>query len=182
MGKAMTAIQIKKEMLTRSKEELVEIICKLGKSSKEANDLLNLLLGNDSILEDALEDAKKKIRNQFFPKRGLGRLNLATAKSAITAFKKICDDPEKVIDLQLFYVECGVEFTNEYGDINESFYSSMERMYETAIKSLIKTKNTSLTEKLMPRLKKIVNDVSGIGWGFYDDLYDSFSLLEDPDK
>ena len=25
----------------------------------------------------------------------------------------------------LFYVECGIEFTNMYGDINEAFYYSM---------------------------------------------------------
>lgn len=38
----------------------------------------------------------------------------------------------------LFYVEQGVEFTNEYGDINEQFYISMEDMYERALKLMEK--------------------------------------------
>lgn len=33
----------------------------------------------------------------------------------------------------LYYVEKGVEFTNNYGDIDQSFYSSIESMYERVI-------------------------------------------------
>jgi hypothetical protein len=36
----------------------------------------------------------------------------------------------------LFYVEMGVRYTNQYGDINESFYTSMESMYENATKHI----------------------------------------------
>lgn len=33
----------------------------------------------------------------------------------------------------IYYVECGVELTNEYGDIDESYYSSVENVYENAV-------------------------------------------------
>ena len=119
------------------------------------------------------------MRNQFFTKRGFGRLNLSSAKSAITAFKKVCPDPEKVIDLQLYYVECGIEFTNALGDISESFYNSMEGMYETVVKSLIKAKDPERIERFKPRLQQAVEDTGGIGWGFNDDLSYMFSELEE---
>lgn len=179
MGKKLTVTQIKKELSKLPDKELIDIICRLCKSSKEAADLVNLILGNDSILDDALAEAKKKIQNQFFPKRGFGRLNLAAAKSEITAFKKICNVPAKVIDLQLYYVECGIEFTNMLGDINESFYNSMAGMYETVANSLMKAGDLKLIEEFMPRLQQAVDDTGGIGWGFHDDLYDTFSELED---
>lgn len=179
MGKKLTITQIKKELLKLSNEELVDIICRLCKSSKEAAGQVNLILGNDSILDDALAEAKKKVRNQFFTKRGFGSLSLTTAKSAITAFKKICNDPAKVIDLQLYYVECGIEFTNMLGDISESFYNSMAGMYETVVKSLIKTKDLDLIEKFKPRLQQAVDDTGGIGWGFNEDLSYTFSELEE---
>lgn len=179
MGKKLTITQIKKELSKLPNEELIDIICRLCKSSKEAASLVNLILGNDSILDDALAEAKKKIRNQFFTKRGFGRLNLNAAKSEITAFKRICKVPAKLIDLQLYYVECGIEFTNMLGDINESFYNSMSGMYETAVNSLINTEDLKLIEEFMPRLKQAVDDTDGIGWGFHDDLYYTFSGLDD---
>lgn len=179
MGKKLTVTQIKKELGKLPNEALVDLICRLCKASEETEQQVNIFLGNDSFLAEALDKAKNKVRNEFFPKRGFGRLRLAEAKSAITAFKKICSDQEMVIDLQLYYVECGIEFTNEYGDINESFYNSMAGMYETAVKSLIKTKDSELIGRFKPRFEQAVYDASGIGWGFYDDLCDTFSELEE---
>lgn len=179
MGKKLTITQIKKELCKLTNKELVDIICRLCKSSKEASSQVNLILGNDSFVDEELEEAKKKVRNQFFTKRGFGRLNLTKAKSDITAFKKVCNDPAKVIDLQLYYVECGIEFTNELGDISDSFYNSMVGMYETVIKSLIKTEDVELMKRFRPRLQQAVHDTGGIGWGFHDDLCYTFSEIEE---
>lgn len=179
MGKKLTITQVKKELSKLPNEELIDIISRMYKSSKEASDLVNLILGNDSVLDDALAEAKKKVRTQFFTKRGFGRLNLSAAKSEITAFKRICNVPARLIDLQLYYVECGIEFTNMLGDINESFYNSMAGMYETVVKSLIKSKDLKLIEEFMPRLQGAVEDTGAIGWGFNEDLSYTFSELED---
>lgn len=179
MGKKLTLTQIKKELNKKTAAELVGIICELCKTSKEAADMVNLTLGNDSFVDDALADAKAKVRNQFFPKRGFGQLDLRAAKSAITAFKKVCNVSEKLIDLQMYYVECGIEFTNTYGDINASFYNSVGGMYAVVVESLIKLDDSELTKKFMPRLEKAVSDAEGIGWGFPDDLYNSFLQIVD---
>ena len=70
----------------------------------------------------------------------------------------------------LYYVEMGVEFTNTYGDINESFYNSVERMYQSVIERINKHKNPMIFNTLSKRLKAIVDDTDGIGWGFHDGL------------
>ena len=176
-SKKLTQAQIKKALSQMEKPELIDIICKLCKSSEEVKDQVNLILGNDSFVDDALEEAKRKVRNQFFPARGFGRLNLSKAKSDISAFKKICSNPEKVLDLQLYYVECGIEFTNEYGDINESFYNSMGGMYEKVVQELIKTGNKDLIGEFDPRLKKAVDDTYYIGWGFGDWIRENYSEI-----
>ena len=72
---------MRKELNKKTAAELVSIICELCKTSKEAADLVNITLGNDSFVDDALNEAKAKVRNQFFPKRGLGQLDLRKAKS-----------------------------------------------------------------------------------------------------
>ena len=109
--------------------------------------------------------------------RGIDRYHQQNVQ--ITAFKRICNVPAKLIDLQLYYVECGIEFTNMLGDINESFYNSMAGMYETVVKSLIKSEDLKLIEEFMPRLQEAVTDTDTIGWGFHDDLCYTFSELED---
>ena len=81
------------------------------------------------------------------------------------------------IDLQLYYIECGVEFTNTYGDIDEPFYNSMERMYRDVINALNTLSDDSMTQMFYDRLKAIVEDTSDIGWLFHDGLRDTFSEL-----
>jgi hypothetical protein len=72
----------------------------------------------------------------------------------------------------LFYVETGVKFTNDFGDIDEGFYSSMETTYVAAL-TLMRKEN--LLDKFADRAGKVVSDTSGIGWGFHDYLGDVHS-------
>ena len=51
-------------------------------------------------------------------------------------FKKISKKPEHLLELMVFYVEQGMEIGEEYGDMYEAFYSSMELMFEHVIKML----------------------------------------------
>lgn len=69
----------------------------------------------------------------------------------------------------LFYVETGVEFTNDFGDIDEGFYSSLETTYVSAL-TLMRKEN--FLDKFAHRAGKIVSDTNGIGWGFHDYLAD----------
>lgn len=64
---------------------------------------------------------------------------MSVAKKAIRDFKKISGKPLYIIDIMLHYVDQGVNFTEQYGDIGEPFYNSMEKMFEEAIKLAEKT-------------------------------------------
>lgn len=69
----------------------------------------------------------------------------------------------------LHYVEMSVRFTNEYGDIDEPFYNSMESMYGSALKLIAEDE---MKEKFQHRCDKIVTDTRGIGWVVHDVLSD----------
>ncbi|MFZ3590571.1 DUF6155 family protein [Bacillus sp. DJP31] len=73
------------------------------------------------------------MNTEFPPEKGHGKVRLNEAKKAISDFKKLTNDELRTADLMLYYVEKGVEFTNNYGDIDQSFYSSIESMYERVI-------------------------------------------------
>lgn len=110
---------------------------------------------------------------EFYPTRGEPKLGLVKAKKAITDFNKLTGDFTKTVDLMIYYVELGVEFTNDYGDIYESFYISMETMYENALIK-INSDPENLFQIFKDRLKAIVHDTDGIGWGFHDQLAELF--------
>jgi len=73
-----------------------------------------------------LETYRSKIVEQFFPKRGFGKLNLAEARKAIRDYRKATGSIPGTAELLMSYVENGVRFTHEYGDIDGRFYSSVE--------------------------------------------------------
>lgn len=178
MAAKLTQTQLKKQLNAFSKEELIYLITRLYKSCPDANSMINAEMGDDSYIDGLLAEAKAKVRKEFFPARGFGRLSLSSAKSAIASFKRVCTDAAKVIDLQLYYVENGVEFTDTYGDINESFYNSMGSVYRTVVDALNKTDDPAVYEQFKDRLKAVIEDTAGMGWGFNEDLSDSYYSLK----
>ena len=53
--------------------------------------------------------------------------------------EKIFNNPASIVELMITYVESGVEFTNNYGDIDEVFCLKIENMYEKLLLALVKT-------------------------------------------
>lgn len=104
-------------------------------------------------------------------------INLAGAQKAISQYRKAVGDPKELLELMVFYVECGNDLTCEYGDIDEKFYFSLESMFEKALQALAKS-DTATVEEYLPRLQDIVEKAENIGWGYYDTivelLYDYF--------
>ncbi len=79
----------------------------------------------------------------------------------------------------LYYIECGVEFTKNYGDINENYYVSLAKMFRDSL-GLID--DNSLHNIFKERAHNIVNLSENIAWGFSDavlNLYLETFGLED---
>jgi hypothetical protein len=168
--KNLTVTELKKRLKLKSNEELIEEIVELYKKFPDVKDYYISNLSTEGMLE-ILEKYKKIVQNEFFPSVGFGKLRLSVARKTVNDFKKISNSSYDIADIMLHYVENGVDFTNEYGDIDEPFYSSIESMFESALKHISKS---NLEDKFYSRCKKILDDTSGIGWGFHDTLGDLF--------
>lgn len=102
-------------------------------------------------------------------------MRASVARKAISDYKKISCSNTGLADIMLTFVESGVWCTKEYGDIDETFYCSMESMYESAIKFISKG---GLSKEFNDRFFDIVEDTTNMGWGFHDtlsDIYDTYA-------
>ena len=167
---------LKKQLKTYEQKELIELIVEMFKSNKDVQNYLSSKFLGDEVIDELFQQARKKIRNEFFPDRGHGKLRLAEAKKEITAFKKATNDEKRTVDLMLFYVEMGVEFTNTYGDIDEQLYSSMEKMFDQVAMEC--DCDEDLYKVFSNRLETVLNKADGTGWWFHESLEEIYYTIE----
>ena len=165
----ITVSQLKKAFSEKSEKELVEEIINLFKKLPQVKEYYTVAFSAEGE-ELVLGKYKEIITNEFFPKRGYGKARLSVAKKAIRDFTKLSGKPPLTIDVMLHYVEQGVMFTDQYGDIDEPFYDSMKKMFEAALKLAEQNNVLSLFQETC---EGIVSNACE-GWGFKDGLADTF--------
>jgi hypothetical protein len=159
---------MKKQLKALEKKELYALLLELAALRKENAEFLELRLKKND--DDSIKYYKMRVKNALFQEK----INLREARKAVTDFKKVCDKTEYILDLMVFYVEVGVKIGEEYGDIYEAFYMSMESMFHNVIKML--NKNPTLTLLFKERLDSIL-DRSCEGWGHKDTLEEMYEDL-----
>lgn len=128
------------------------------KKNKSVKEFLDFYVNPNEA--ELFEKYRIKVFEAFYPKRGYNH-KLKDGKQAISDFKKHGASPGLLADLMLFYV-IGVKLTNEFGDIDEGFYSSLETTYMAALKLM---KKENLLAKFADRAGSL-NDTIDIGWVF----------------
>ncbi|MCX6231848.1 MAG: DUF6155 family protein [Bacteroidetes bacterium] len=160
----MSKHDLKKKLESLDKKKLIDLISVLYDKQKSVKEYLDYYVNPDE--KEALKIYKVKVREAFYPKRGFG-YKIAIGKKAISDFRKLKPATDSLVDLMMCYVESGVEFTNDFGDINEGFYASIESVYFDALKLIDKN---GLHDKYQSRAYEILLETENIGWGFHDSL------------
>lgn len=162
--------ELKSYLNQQSDEELILQIVELFKTFDEVKEFYQIRLNSESDDTAVRKTYEEKIRKFFFPARPSYARDFpryADARKIITAYKKVAISPSSIITLMLFYVEMGCQFTQTYGDMDEPFYNSMESMFNSAVKEIVKF---GLQDEFKFHCQDIVNSASGTGWGFHDGL------------
>jgi hypothetical protein len=173
---AIKLTELKRSLKEHDQKELIQLISELYKLNNDVKDYLSCKFLGEEAINELFEKTKKKVMDEFFPDRGHGKLRLSEAKNAITNFKKLADDRIRTIDLMLYYVELGTEFTNSFGDIDSTFYNSMVSMYDKVAMEC--DKDEELFLRFEDRLYSVVHMSGGIGWGYHDTLCDIYYSIE----
>lgn len=162
---------VKKAISGYDKAALVGLIADLYDFSDQNR---NFLHARFSLGADPLKPYKKIIDDALFPDVMKNKpVRIADAKRAISDYTKAIGDQKGILELMLNFVEAGTAFTLDLGDMDESFYLALERMYKKAIKQLL-TFDEYIIDAYYARFEKLVSSTKDIGWGYHDSLADIF--------
>jgi hypothetical protein len=153
-----------------------------NKDSKEllllVKDLYSLNQDNKTFIQtkysliDPIKPYKEIIEQSLYPDPiANDPISLSNGRKAISRYRKAVGDPNGILELMVYYVECGNQLTVEYGDIDEKFYNSLESMFVDVLEILSKCEQETVNNYL-PRLRILVDKAKGIGWGYYDNMSD----------
>lgn len=170
--------EVKNILKNQSKEELIKLVIDSYKAIPELKEYITIRYAKQEEIEQIAEAYKNKIFNVFFPKNINAPFKISNAKKVISDFKKLCSDEKIVLDLMLYFVEMGIEFTCAYGDINEGFYDSVEGMYKAVVSDINKCKDSEIFNIYKDRIKAVIKNTKGIGWGFHEELKYIYSEIK----
>ena len=159
------------------KPALIALVKDLHDASPENRDFLRARFDAENSGGEALEKYRRKIVEQFFPRRGFGKLKLAEARKAIRDYRKATGNVAGTIDLLLTYVENGTEFTQQFGDINEAYYNSLESALNELV-ALLCGEGRENYPKCRDRLARVEQLANHIGWGYGDYVREQVAMLD----
>lgn len=167
--------KVKIILSNKDKPELIELIADLYSLNTTNKNFIYTKYS----LTNPIELYKEIIRQSLYPDIGRNmRLSLSKAKKAISEYRKASNDPNGVIELMVYYVECGNQFTVDCGDVDEQFYYSIESMFTKIIEMLPQFDKTTVDSYLL-RLENLVEKAKNVGWGYYDYLVDVLSQVKE---
>ena len=169
----MTKTEFKKYIKTLDRASLEEMLLDLYSAHKNVREYIEYTANpNDNAL---FEKCKEIIKNEFYPKRGDGKMRFSVCRKAVSEFKAYNPAPELLADLMLCIPEYASEIAANYGDLWEQFYDSAVNNFEAAMKLINKN---SLLPKFQKRIDRILKNCEDSGYGFPDSMwqvYDDYS-------
>jgi hypothetical protein len=168
---------LRQQLATWEKPALLVLVKDLYEAAAENRDFIQARCQTGSGGE-ALEKYRHKIVEQFYPARGEPKLKLGEARKAVRDYRKATGNLHGTVELLMTYVENGAEFTEEYGDIDERFYSSIESALDE-LAALLYGDAREMYPQFSERLARVEQLSGGIGWGFGDYIGDVVWQLEE---
>ena len=178
-AKKPTWRDVKKIIGQWSSDELVGLVQDLYRFDAGNADFLHVRLLTGGTGEDGLAPYKERIRKAVSPAQPWKQdVRLSEGGKAISDYKKANGDVRGVLMLMMYYVQCGNDFTLEFGDIDEAFYDSLCSMIEGIKERLLKEDDGALAAEFVPLLEKEFERIDGqMGWGYPDEVSDQIDEL-----
>jgi hypothetical protein len=169
-----------KERLARSTPaELLTILRDLHDLSPENRRFLQarfLSTGAD------LEHYRQQVRDAIYPATfGRRPTSIAAAKRAIMLYERATADPVGTLDLRLTFVEEGTAQALDLGVDDERYFDSLASMVTMVLDSYSRLP-AETREEFLPRLERLRDVASPLGWGYGDFVRDALAYISVDDE
>jgi len=156
MGKA----QLKSYLNNLEKEELIEQVMELYKTSKEVKKYYDFLLKPD--LSKLADEWKVKISKEYFPTYGRRiKARRSVGQKAVRELEFLGVTPDVVADVRLYAIEVAVLYTIEMHKSDIAFNKSIEQQY---VKFIDYVAEFGLLSDFKMRCCDLKNKVKDAGW------------------
>ncbi len=153
------------------------MVRELYDARKEAREYLDYYVNPDENKE--LEKFKKIVFKEFDDDISRDpQCRFSVCRKALSDFKKLAPSTETLAEAMVYYVERVCEFSFYAGDLWEQYYDSAVSNFRSMLKFLVKN---NMLEAMMPRMVQIMAWCWPCGYGFHDEIGDSFCELVPPE-
>lgn len=177
----MTIPQLKKRLKEMEHKELEDLLADLYKNNDYAYQKISIKLHGNIYTSKLEKEYEEKLDNLFWPKNfAKVGFSLAAVKKVISDFSKVCKDEELVMKLKLHYIECALNFTNCFGNINSRFYDTICTYFEDVATTA--SDEYELFYKYKKQIENIEEESNNIGWGvdmFVSNVYYNIPWVDD---
>jgi len=146
---------------------LLSLVHDLYVADKDNQTFLHARLG---LGEDVLKSYKQTIARWLWPDVIRNQdASVAKARQAISHYKKAVGEPTGLAELMVFYCEQAAGFCGDIGYQEESYFSSLVRMFEQAL-TIANRLPANTRHALLARLDRVRNISHKFGYGVGDDM------------
>ena len=164
----MTTTKVKKFLASMDRNQLENLVLELY-TLPAVKDAVNIKF-NPEYAEDIVNRYEKKLGKALMPANP-ERMSMSAAKEILSEVKVMSGTSSRVVaETYLYAAECACDFTETFGDIDDSFYNDLSDFYQTAAE--MAKADEELKNELWDRFHALNESFYGMGWGM-DEVADT---------
>lgn len=172
----MTVSGLREKLHEADESELKELICQLYKRSIFSQEVIDShFLGDDYGIRLA-QKTKERMERAFFPHEKVDR-SLDQAKEILRHFRKSCQNQLALIDVELFFVECGLEFLGIFDEADEPLRDLLITNFASAVARILEDESMVYFHTYFSRCKEIIDTAEEFSHNFWQKMMDIYCQL-----
>lgn len=172
----MTVSGLREKLHEADESQLRELICQLYRRSKFSQELIDShFLGDDYGIRFA-QETKRKMEQAFFPHVKIDR-SLGQAKEILRHFRKSCQNQLALVDVELFFIECGLDFLGIFGETDEMFKDLLITNFASAVARILEDESQEYFHTYFSRCKEIISASEEFTHDFWQNMMDVYGQL-----
>ncbi|MBO0451652.1 MULTISPECIES: hypothetical protein [Enterococcus] len=171
----MTISGLRDKLYKADNDQLIELLCQVYKHSEVAQQIVDSrFLGDDYGMRLA-KTTNQRLEKAFFPHGEIDR-SLVKAEELLRKFRKSCQNQRALIDVELYFVECGLDFVGIFGE-SEGIKELLIMSYASAVARILEDDSQMYFQIYFARCNQIIDMAKDFTSEFSQNMLDVYCQL-----